>query len=156
MLPSVLMCTSSGLLLGGGRTSIGWPSLGAAASVAIGYFCPATLPAAGAFVVGWSTTAAASSATMLGNFIPDVARLALVSAAGIAVGLLAASPMTSSFLVATVTATPLSALLARSVAARGGSLAVKVVAGWMLAIALLNLILAELPVTPGYLPDHLE
>ena len=39
---------------------------------------------------------------------------------------------------------------------RGWSLAVLVVAGWLIAIGTLNLTLTVLPVTPGYAPDHLE
>jgi hypothetical protein len=47
-------------------------------------------------------------------------------------------------------------IAARFVVARHWALAIKVVAGWLLAIATLNAALAMLPVTPGYLPDHLE
>ena len=39
---------------------------------------------------------------------------------------------------------------------RGGAIAVKVVCSWLLAVAVLAATLAWLPVTPGYLPDHLE
>lgn len=39
---------------------------------------------------------------------------------------------------------------------RGAALAVKVVCSWLLAVAVLAATLAWLPVTPGYLPDHLE
>jgi hypothetical protein len=39
---------------------------------------------------------------------------------------------------------------------RGGGVGVKVVASWLAAVALLALTLQLLPVTPGYLPDHLE
>jgi hypothetical protein len=39
---------------------------------------------------------------------------------------------------------------------RGLRLAVKVVVSWLIAIALLNAVLRLLPVTPGYLPDHVE
>lgn len=39
---------------------------------------------------------------------------------------------------------------------RGAAIAIKVVCSWLLAIAVLAATLAWLPVTPGYLPDHLE
>lgn|GEM_PF-565045 len=39
---------------------------------------------------------------------------------------------------------------------RGVGVAVKVVCSWLLAVAVLAATLAWLPVTPGYLPDHLE
>jgi hypothetical protein len=41
-------------------------------------------------------------------------------------------------------------------ARRACALAVKVVVSWLVAIALLNAALHFLPVTPGYLPDHVE
>ena len=39
---------------------------------------------------------------------------------------------------------------------RGGSIAVKVVSSWLIAVALLAAALQFLPVTPGYLPDHMD
>jgi hypothetical protein len=39
---------------------------------------------------------------------------------------------------------------------RGASIPVKVVSSWIIAIAGLSAALQLLPVTPGYLPDHLE
>ncbi|QWF19552.1 hypothetical protein [Lysobacter capsici] len=39
---------------------------------------------------------------------------------------------------------------------RGVAAAVNVVCSWLLAVAVLAATLAWLPVTPGYLPDHLE
>lgn len=39
---------------------------------------------------------------------------------------------------------------------RGAAVAVKVACSWLLAVAVLAATLAWLPVTPGYLPDHLE
>jgi hypothetical protein len=40
--------------------------------------------------------------------------------------------------------------------ARRASIAVKVASSWLIAIAILATTLPFLPVTPGYLPDHLE
>lgn len=39
---------------------------------------------------------------------------------------------------------------------RGGRIAVKVASSWLIAIAILAATLQFLPVTPGYLPDHME
>jgi hypothetical protein len=50
----------------------------------------------------------------------------------------------------------LSTVMTAAVTRRGWALAPKVVAGWLLAVAALNATLAVLPVTPGYLPDHME
>ncbi|QNQ08313.1 hypothetical protein [Sphingomonas alpina] len=41
-------------------------------------------------------------------------------------------------------------------ARRGAGIAAKVASSWLIAIALLAAALQLLPVTPGYLPDHLE
>jgi len=35
-------------------------------------------------------------------------------------------------------------------------IAVRVVASWLIAVALLGAMLQFIPVTPGYLPDHME
>jgi hypothetical protein len=40
--------------------------------------------------------------------------------------------------------------------ARGGGIAVKVASSWLIAVAILAATLQFLPVTPGYLPDHLD
>lgn len=49
------------------------------------------------------------------------------------------------------------ALLPASWAIRhGGSIAVKIVSSWLIAVAILAATLQFLPVTPGYLPDHMD
>ena len=68
--------------------------------------------------------------------------------------------------VVTLSGTPLDLLAALAVVllilpaawlvARGASIAVKVASSWLIAIAMLAAVLPFLPVTPGYLPDHLE
>jgi hypothetical protein len=42
------------------------------------------------------------------------------------------------------------------VASRFGSIPIKVVSSWLIAVAALSITLQMLPVTPGYLPDHME
>lgn len=39
---------------------------------------------------------------------------------------------------------------------RGASIAVKIVSSWLVAVAILAATLQALPVTPGYLPDHMD
>ena len=39
---------------------------------------------------------------------------------------------------------------------RKASIAVKVASSWLIAMAVLAALLPFLPVTPGYLPDHLD
>jgi hypothetical protein len=48
------------------------------------------------------------------------------------------------------------ALPARWVVSRRASIPVKVISSWVIAVAILAAALQLLPVTPGYLPDHLE
>jgi len=42
------------------------------------------------------------------------------------------------------------------VASHFGSIPIKVVSSWLIAVAALSITLQLLPVTPGYLPDHME
>jgi hypothetical protein len=69
---------------------------------------------------------------------------AVVCLSGSRLDLLKALPCVSIFL-------PTSWLVARH-----ASIAVKVASSWVIAIAILAATLQFLPVTPGYLPDHLE
>jgi len=50
----------------------------------------------------------------------------------------------------------LSVIVAALLAKRGWTLPIRIGAGWLIAIGALNATLTILPVTPGYLPDHLE
>jgi hypothetical protein len=69
-----------------------------------------------------------------------------------AVGCLSASPVDA------LKALPCVLILfpSRWVARRYSSIPVRVVSSWIIAVAVLAATLQVLPVTPGYLPDHLE
>lgn len=69
---------------------------------------------------------------------------AVISAAGRKPDLLLAIPCT------------LTLLPAAWAIRRGGSIAVKIVSSWLIAVAILAATLQFLPVTPGYLPDHMD
>jgi hypothetical protein len=69
---------------------------------------------------------------------------AVISLSGSRLDLLTALPWVLIFLPATW------------VAARHGSIPIKVASSWVIAIAVLAGTLQLLPVTPGYLPDHME
>lgn len=69
---------------------------------------------------------------------------AVISVAGRKADLLAALPCT------------LTLLPAAWAVRRGWSIAVQVVSSWLLAVAILAATLQFLPVTPGYLPDHMD
>jgi len=85
------------------------------------------------------------------------ARFAIALAAG--AGVSAGAVGTRADAPALVVLVPLVAavtMCAARAAARHVPLAPKVVASWLIAVALLATLLQMLPVTPGYLPDHLE
>lgn len=69
---------------------------------------------------------------------------AVISVAGRKADLLAALPCT------------LTLLPGAWAVRRGSPIAVKVVSSWLLAVAILAATLQFLPVTPGYLPDHMD
>lgn len=69
---------------------------------------------------------------------------AVISLAGRKANLLLAIPCT------------LSLLPASWAVRRGGAVAVKIVSSWLIAVAILAATLQFLPVTPGYLPDHMD
>jgi hypothetical protein len=73
-------------------------------------------------------------------------------------GLAGTLPTASAGMSITVFASALTLAAAASAIlfARGWILPARVVASWLVAIAALNVTLTLLPVTPGYLPDHLE
>ena len=105
-----------------------------------------------AFPAAWAIISAASLAAMLGSLPIRPVRITIAAAAGLVTGLLTTGwPM-----LVVLVALPMTGMLARFAVARDWPLAVKVVAGWLLATAMLNATLTVLPVTPGYVPDHLE
>jgi fatty acid desaturase len=50
----------------------------------------------------------------------------------------------------------LALLPASLIADRRVLLALRVIGSWLIAVAMLGVLLQLLPVTPGYLPDHME
>jgi hypothetical protein len=109
----------------------------------------------GAFLGCWiSVIATAASVHLPHGLSPTAALLlsinaglwasAVVSVSGSRLDLLRALPCVLIF------------LPARWVMARNTSIPVKVVSSWVIAVAVLAATLQLLPVTPGYLPDHME
>ncbi len=154
LLPAMLLCISSGLTIGLGKArwvpSVSAAAVAAAASAAIRW--NAEIPAEGAFAAAWIATIASAAVILLGGRISRVLTLPMAVAVGAVMGLLGPDWRIPIVLAAL----PIVVIAARFVVARHWALAIKVVAGWLLAIATLNAALAMLPVTPGYLPDHLE
>lgn len=92
-------------------------------------------------------------------YAPDTLRsrfaIALAAGAGAAAGVVIAVA-DEPVMVALVPPVAGVAMLAARAAARHVPVAPKVVASWLIAVALLATLLQLVPVTPGYLPDHLE
>ena len=109
----------------------------------------------GIFLGLWISVIATAASVHLGNRLTVRAALALsinagvwagavVSVSGSQLDLLEALPFALIFLPASW------------VVSRYASIPVKVVSSWVIAVAVLAATLQLLPVTPGYLPDHLE
>jgi hypothetical protein len=79
--------------------------------------------------------------------------LAVVAAAAGGAAVHLANARTTGWLLPVI---PMTTCALSEIAARRVPLAPKVVSSWLIAIALLAATLQLLPVTPGYLPDHLE
>jgi len=109
----------------------------------------------GVFLGCWISVVATAASVHLGRGLTRTAALvlslntgvwasAVVSVSGSRLDLLKALPCVLIFLPASW------------VAGRHTSIPVKVVSSWVIAVALLAAILQWVPVTPGYLPDHME
>ena len=103
----------------------------------------------------WTCVVACGASACAANGLGWRAAIGLALPSGAAAGAivtLAGAPVAFGLvpLVAVVT------LLAARAASRRVPIATKVVSSWLIAVALLAVTLQLLPVTPGYLPDHLE
>jgi len=107
-----------------------------------------------AFLACWTVTVVAAASVHLPNGLPRAAAIVLAGLAGLAAGVIIRAAGTPLDLARAV---PLLALVwpARWLRARGGGIGVKVVASWLIAVAILAATLPVVP-TPGYVPDHME
>ena len=108
-----------------------------------------------AYLACWISIIACGAAMYVPGALRPRVAIALAVGAGAAAGAVIATadaPATLAFVPPVVVVT---ALAAQAAAARV-PIASKVVASWLIAVALLAALLRMLPVTPGYLPDHLE
>jgi hypothetical protein len=146
-LPLLLLGASTGLMAGssGRRVAL---LVGIAGALLVSTFGPIVSDGV-SHAVAWVCVVAIAGATWLPRGVP----IPLAGAAGVAAGLLHAGTGATLLSLALLGA---SAVLAGIAAPRGWRLAVQVVASWLFAVAALNATLGLLPVTPGYLPDHLE
>lgn len=156
-LPPSLLFLALGLALGfAPRSALGPSLLALLATLAAFIFLP--VPAAWlewVFFVCWASVAATAASVHLARGVRPFVAVALSINAGVwasavvilsgsRLDLLKALPWVSIF------------LPAQWVVDRHASIPVKVVSSWVIAIAVLAATLQLLPVTPGYLPDHME
>lgn len=107
------------------------------------------------FLGGWASLAATATATYPPRGLSSAATLVLAANAGAWAGAMISVGGARVDLVPALIgliAFPIAALCVR----RGGGIAPKVVASWLIAVAALAAALPFLAVTPGYLPDHLD
>ena len=157
VVPPALLFVALGLALTFAPRRVWAPSL-LALCATLGAFAFLPVPHAwleGVFLVFWmSVIATAASVHLVGGISPRAALAlsvntgvwvsAVVSLSGSRLDLLKALPCV------------LICLPAAWVVGRYTSIPVKVVSSWVIAIAVLAATLQLLPVTPGYLPDHME
>ena len=109
----------------------------------------------GVFFACWASVIATAATVHLGREIGPRAAVALSVNAGVWTSAVVSLSGTKLDLVKALPCVLIS-LPASWVVGRYDSIPVKVVCSWVIAVAILAATLQLLPVTPGYLPDHLE
>ena len=108
-----------------------------------------------AFLGCWTSIIASAAMVYYAWALPDKAALALSLNAGVWTGaVIALAPSKGDLLEALPCA--LCAWPAVWARRRGRAIVLKVLASWLIAVAMLAATLQFLPVTPGYRPDHLD
>jgi hypothetical protein len=156
-LPPALLAAALGLALAFASPLDRRIGLGLFATLAIGV---GTLPwpRAGleaAFLAAWVSLVATAGSVHLPRRLQGALALPLAANAGVwAGGVIALAGAPGDFFVALPCA--LLALPAARLAQTRAAITLNVVASWLIAVAGLAALLPFLPVTPGYLPDHLD
>jgi len=156
-LPPALLLGALGLALAFAPRRIWLPSLIAllAALAACSVMPVPRLGLEGVFLACWSSVILTAASVHWVGGLPGWAALALAVNAGVwASAVVSASGSPRDLL----SALPwvLLVLPASWVARRHTTIAVKMASSWVIAVAVLAATLQLLPVTPGYMPDHLE
>ena len=157
VLPAALLCTGLGLALGFSPRRIWLLSTATLVTSAV-VIALTTVPLSwveGVFLGCWISIAATAAAVHVPKGLSTPAAVALSVNAGIWVGAVTALSGPKLNLVKTLPCV-LALLPAAFIIGRRAPIVVKVVASWLVAVAVLAGTLQLLPVTPGYLPDHLE
>ena len=156
LLPLLLLCGTIGLMLSFTAARTGWLAIAgmtmSAVILSLGAW-PQSL-ATVIFAGLWATVIAAAAMTYLPPRLAERLAVPLAVLAGVGAGTLASSSGRKSDL---LFALPLSLAFVpgRWIVAKGHGLGIKIVASWMIAIALLSTFVS-MTSTPGYQPDHME
>jgi hypothetical protein len=156
-LPPALLCAAVGLALAFAPRRAWLPSLFALAVTAIAL---AAVPVPrnrleAVFLACWVSVAATAATVHLPRGLTTRGAVALSLNAGIwsgaEVALAGSRPDLAKALVCVLLLLPAALIVGRRT-----PIIVKVVSSWLIAVAILAATLQFLPVTPGYLPDHLD
>jgi hypothetical protein len=109
----------------------------------------------GVFVACWASVIVSAASVHGPSLFGKGLSLALAFNAGIWTGAVIALAGAPSDLLKTLPWVMV-AIPAARVATTRGAIALKVISSWLIAVAVLAALLPFLPVTPGYLPDHLD
>ena len=156
IVPSLLLCATVGLLLSFTTQRIAW--IGFAGMAVTAWIVSLVTPPAGLanliFIGVWVSIILTAGLTYLPIAVAQRWAIPFATNAGIMGGALASLSDRKGDL---LWALPASLLFipGRWIVARGYGLGIKIVASWMIAIALLSTFVSLTP-TPGYKPDHME
>jgi hypothetical protein len=157
MLPFALLCAATGLALSAvSRPASAWRAFAAlvAAALLTGLLSIAEKFETAIFIGLWLSVAATAALTIFSSVRQDLIAVPAAINAGLWAGALAAVSSTRSGL---ALALPLGLVFVpgRWLAQKGYGIAVKVVASWIIAIAMLAFFVTLTP-TAGYETDHME
>jgi hypothetical protein len=156
-LPPALLCAAVGLSIAFGppRARV----VSAVALVAVATMVPRLLPPNISteiiFLGCWASVVASAAAVHLPNGLTGLGALAVAVNAGFWSGAVVVVAGSESDLLRALPAALAIAPAVWLIRSRA-AIVVKVVSSWLIAVALLAATLQLLPVTPGYIPDHLE
>jgi hypothetical protein len=157
MLPALLVAAAFGIAIASERPTLRWGGIGV-------FFAFAEIVAFAPIPAGWNELVHLACWVMIvacgaGVHLPNVVRARVTIVLAVAAGATGGAVADAANAHATLALLPLIATaisLASRAAARRVPLAPKVASSWLIAVALLAATLQMLPITPGYLPDHLE
>jgi hypothetical protein len=157
MLPALLVAAAFALALANVGGTVRFCALASftVATLTVA-FIPLTPSWSDAVHVGcWSSIVACGGAAYAPQAVSSRLGLVLAAPAGVSAGAVVALAGTPAMVALLPAVAVLTALTGRAVARRL-PIAPKVVASWLIAVALLATMLLMSPITPGYRSDHLE